>query len=151
MKFRIEFIPEEAAEEIVLYCHSLDENTKKQSEAIEAMLEDRPAIIYYKQEQEFYLPSKDVLFFETDGETVHAHTREDVFKVNYRLYQLEDILPSDFLRISKSTVCNTGQVLSLSKTLGASVLVQFFGTKKQVYASKLYAKSLKETLSKRRR
>ena len=151
MRFRIAFIPEDAEEEIVLHCHHLDENIKKQCDAIEALISDKPAIIYHKADQEFYLPSKAILFFETDGETVYAHTKEDMYKVSYRLYQLEDILPPEFLRISKSTVANTRQIVSLSKTLGASVSVQFFNTHKQVYASKFYLKSLKESLSQRRR
>ena len=150
MRFRIEFIPDRLEEEIVLRCHNLDENIKKRCEAIEALLDDKPAIVYYKAGQEFYLPSAEVLFFETDGETVCAHTANDMFKVNYRLYQLETILPSDFLRISKSAVANTAQILSLSKNLPSSVSVQFFNTHKQVYVSRLYYSSLKQKLSQRR-
>ena len=151
MRFRIEFISGESEEEIVIRCHSLDENIKKQCEAIEALLDNKPAIVYYKAGQEFYLPSSEVLFFETDGETVYAHTVNDMFKVNHRLYQLEEILPSEFSRISKSTVANTAQILSLSKSISSSVSVQFFNTHKQVYVSKFYFKDLKQKLSQRRR
>ena len=151
MRFRIEFIPEGAKEEVVLRCHGLDENIKQQGQAIEALLEHKPAIIYHKAEQEFYLPSRDILFFETDGETVYAHTADDMFKVSYRLYQLESILPSEFLRISKSTVANTAQILSLCKTISTSVSVQFFSTHKQVYVSRFYLSALKQKLSQRSR
>jgi len=150
LRFRIEFIPDGAEEEIVLRCHSLDENIKKRCEAIETLLDDKPAIVYYKADQEFYLPSAKVLFFETDGEIVCAHTANDMFRVNYRLYQLETILPSDFLRISKSTIANTAQILSLSKNLSSSVAVQFFNTHKQVHVSRFYYSNLKQKLSQRR-
>ena len=151
MRFRIEFISRESEEEIVVRCHSLDENIKKYSAAIEALLDDKPAIVYYKEGQEFYLPSSEVLFFETDGEIVYAHTGNDMFKVNYRLYELEAILPSDFSRISKSTIANTTRILSLSKNLSSSVSAQFFNTHKQVYVSRFYFKNLKQKLSQRRR
>ena len=151
MRFRIEFIPKDVEEEIVIRCHSLDENVKKQCETIEALLDNSPVIVYHKEEQEFYFPSERILFFETDGNAVHAHTADDVFRVNYRLYQLETILPTAFLRVSKSAIVNTSQIFSLSKTLGVSLEIQFFNTHKQIYASKLYIKELKQVLSQRRR
>ena len=150
MRFRIEYIPAGDQPEIVLRCHSMDENARRQCQAIEALIQERPAIVYCKGEQEFYLPSSDILFFETDGETVCAHTAKDVFKVNYRLYQLETILPPDFLRISKSTIANTGKILSLTKSLPSSITVQFDGTNKEVHVSRFYFKTLKEKLGQRR-
>jgi len=150
VRFRIEFIPAEADEEIVLRCRTLDENVKKQCEVIEAMLDNKPTIVYYKENAEFYLPSSEMLFFETDGETVYAHTADDMFKVNYRLYELETMLPTDFLRISKSTIANTSKILSLSKNLSPAVVVQFSNTHKHVYVSRFYFKNLKQKLSKRR-
>lgn len=151
MRFRIEYVSEDADEEIVLRCRSFDENVKRQCEAIEALIEDKPAIVYYKDDQEFYLPSREVLFFETDGETVYAHTSKDMFKVNHRLYQLEEMLPSEFSRISKSAVANTSRILSLNRTLPSSVAVRFFNSPKQVYVSKFYYKDLKQKLSQKRR
>lgn len=151
MKLRIEFVHGEAEEEIVIKCRSFDENVKRQCEVIEALLDDTPAIVYYKGEQEFYLPSSEILFFETDGEDVVAHTAKDMYKVNPRLYQLEAVLPQEFMRISKSAIANTAQILSLSKSISSTASVRFFDSHKQVYASKFYLKALKEKLSQRRR
>ena len=151
VRFRIEFVSDDTEEEIVIRCHKLDENIQKHCEAIETLLDNKPAIVYYKVDQEFYFPSCDVLFFETEGEIVYAHTAGDMFKVNFRLYQLEDILPLDFMRISKSTIANTAKILSISRGISSSVLIQFLGTHKQVYASRHYANNLKQKLSQRRR
>ena len=151
MRFRIEFIAKDEEEEIVIRCHTLDENIKEYCSTIEQLIDNSPVIVYYKDEQEFYFSSEQILFFETDGKTVYAHTKNDSFRVNYRLYQLETVLPNTFLRISKSSIVNLGQILSLSKTLGQSLSVAFVNSHKQVYASKLYIKPLKEALSQRRR
>ena len=150
MKLRIEFIPRDAEPEICVRCHALDDAVKRRCEAIEQILDDKPPIVYVKDAQEFYLPPGEVLFFETDGETVFAHTRDDMYKVSHRLYELEALLPADFMRISKSTVCNTAQILSVSKNLSSSSPVQFMNTHKQVYASRFYFKDLKQKLSQRR-
>ena len=150
MKLRIEYIPRDGVEEIVVRCRTVDENVKRQCEAIEALINDKPAIVYLKGSQEFYLPSGDVLFFETDDETVYAHTADDMYKVTYRLYELEEILPPTFMRVSKSAVANTERILSVSHNFQSSSPVQFRHTHKQVYVSRFYFKALKHKLSQRR-
>jgi len=149
LRFRIEYIDLAEDEEIILRCHSLDENIRRHCQAIEAMLDERPAIVYTKGEQEFYLISRDILYFETQGETVYAHTAKDLFKVNYRLYQLESMLPPEFLRISKSTIANTARILSLTKSVSSNT-IQFAGSNKEVHVSRFYFKELKQKLSQRR-
>lgn len=151
MKLRVEFIHDNEDEEIVIKCRSFDENVKRQYEVIEELLDEKPAIIYYKGNQEFYLPCSEVLFFETDGDEVIAHTAKEMYTVSHRLYQLEAILPPEFMRISKSAVANTAQILSLSRTISSTASVSFFNTHKQIYVSKFYYKSLKHKLSQRRR
>ena len=47
-----------------------------------------------------------VKVFETEEKVVYAHTKDDMFQVKYRLYELEEILPGYFMRISKSTILN---------------------------------------------
>jgi len=150
LRFKIEFIPPKEEEEIILRCHTMDENIRLKCSAIEAMLHNKPAIVYHKEDREFFLPSSDILFFETDGELVYAHSKNEMFSVNYRLYQLEEMLPHEFVRISKSTVANSSQIMSLTKTLPSSVSVQFFNTHKQVHVSRHYHKQLKQKLSQRR-
>jgi len=150
MKLRIETISRDAEEEIVIRCRQINDSVRKQCEAIETLLGNKPPIIYYKKNQEFYLPAGDILFFETDGETVYAHTADDMYKVNFRLYELEEILPPEFMRVSKSTVANTAKIFSVSKNLSSSAPVQFTKTHKQIYVSRFYFKELKQKLSQRR-
>ena len=138
MKLRIEYVPRDADEEIVVRVRAIDAAVQRKCEAIQALIDDKPAVVYYKAGQEFYLPAGDVLFFETDGETVYAHTCDDMYKVHHRLYELEGILPTEFMRISKSTVANTAQILSVSKNLASSSPVQFAHSHKQVYVSRFY-------------
>jgi len=150
MRFRIEYIGEGDEQEIILRCFRMDENIRKQCTAIENLLDERPTIVYYKGDREFYLPSREVLFFETGGnETVYANTSKDVFKVNHRLYQLENLLPPEFMRVSKSTIVNTVRILSLTRNLSATT-AQFIGSHKEVHVSRHYFKALKEQLSQRR-
>ena len=66
--------------------------------------------------------------------------------MRHRLYELEEFLPSYFLRVSKSTILNSKEVYSITKSLTASSLVEFRGTHKKVYVSRNYYKALKTML-----
>ena len=60
-----------------------------------------------------------------------------------KLYELENILPNSFLRISKSTIVNIQKIYSLSHSV-SSHLITFQNSHKQVYVSRMYYKVLKE-------
>ena len=103
-------------------------------------------VTFYKEDAEYFLPVSEILFFETDGGIIRAHTANDEFEAKYKLYELEDKLPFYFLRISKSTILNTHKVYSITKNLAGASKVEFQGTYKTVYCSRNYYKALKETL-----
>ena len=149
IKFRIEFIGEDEQEEIVVRCRKIDENVQRLVDAIEQS-EVPQAIVYTRRDQEYYFPPTDILFFETDGDKVHAHTEKETYEVSERLYQLEEMLPREFMRISKSTIANTAKILSLSRTVMSSMPVEFNNTPKKVHVSRMYYKALKDRLTNRR-
>ena len=82
------------------------------------------------------------LFFETDENGISAHTRTDAYQVKYKLYELEELLPRFFMRVSKSAILNTNHIYSINRNLTASSVVAFLNTHKQVYVSRYYYKPL---------
>ena len=44
---------------------------------------------------------------------IYGRTREEAYEVRQKLYELEEILPIAFCRISKSTIVNTKQIYSI--------------------------------------
>lgn len=149
VKIRIETVPGLDEDEVVIRCASVDEKVQQlQKRLLEQAAEGQ--IVFYKENQEFYFPLSDILFFETEGEAVYAHTTADAYRTKYRLYELEEMLPRAFVRAAKSTIVNTGRVYSVARDLTASSLVQFAGTHKQVYASRRYWRALRERLAERK-
>ena len=73
-----------------------------------------------------------ILFFETDENGISAHTRDEMYQTRYKLYELEDMLPGVFMRVSKSTILNTDQIYSIDRNLTASSVVAFLNTHKKV-------------------
>ena len=150
MKIKIEIDENLTEEEIVIRGSSLTEEMTAVQRAVAEVLARKQTLTFYKKETEFYIPLDEILFFETEAGSISAHTAEDVYTVKYKLYELEQVLPRNFVRVSKSTILNTSKVYSVERNLTASSVVEFAGSHKQVYVSRYYYKSLKISLEEKR-
>lgn len=150
MKIRIELDEQLKEEEVVIRCQSLTEEVREIQKAVSDLVSKKQRFVFYRGDTEYYLPLESILFFETEEKVVCAHTVDNVYQVRYRLYELEEILPGYFMRVSKSTILNTDKVLSISRNLTASSVVEFWHTHKQVYVSRYYYKPLKLKLEEKR-
>ena len=144
MKLRIEVTDGLPEYEVVIRCGRVDDTVQKLQAYIQSL--NKPKLTFYKGQQEFYLPFEEILFFETDGEQVHAHTESDSFRVKHRLYELENLLPSTFARAAKGTIVNASRIYAISRNLTSSSLIRFSGTHKQVFVSRHYYQSLKDKI-----
>jgi Response regulator of the LytR/AlgR family len=149
MKVRIEVTDDLTEDEVLIRCGRVDESIQKIHQFILEQSKSGPKITFYKQNQEYYFPLEDVLFFETEGEHVYAHTADDAYLIKYRLYELEQMLPRSFARVAKSTIVNVRQVYSITRNLASSSLVQFADSHKQVYVSRYYYGELRQRLKER--
>jgi len=150
MKFKIELDSDLTENEFIIRCASMDPAILKIQQAVADIVMSTPKIPFYKGETEYYLPLEDILFFETSQLGIETHTADDMFQVKYRLYELEEILPNHFLRVSKSTILNADKIFSINRSLTSSNLVQFYKSHKQVYVSRYYYKHLRKRLDERR-
>ena len=103
MKVRIEIDSNIEEDEIIIKCKELTKSIQK----IEETIQQENQIInftFYKDNTEYYIPLNSILFFETSGNEINAHTSNEIYKVKYKLYELEEILPINFIRVSKSTI-----------------------------------------------
>jgi len=149
MKVKIELENDLVEDEVIIRCSDLNENIKKLQETILKSASNYEKIIFFKDGKEYYLQLNAILFFETNGNDVDAHTPNDTFRVKYRLYELEESLPNNFVRISKSTILNINHIYSIDKNLTSSSIVQFYNTHKKVYVSRYYYKGLRKNLERK--
>lgn len=90
------------------------------------------------------------MFFETEGSTINVHTRDNIYRTKLKLYELEEMLPGNFMRVSKQAILNINKIYAIDKNISASSLVHFKDTHKQVYVSRYYFKPLKNRLDEKR-
>ena len=139
----------------------LDENLREPEIAIRGSSGDvarlQDAILHISREQqklnllrdgrEYFVPAASILFFESvDGKT-WAHTANHIYLARSRIYELEQILPAYFARISKSSLANTAQIWSIQRNLAGSSVVKFRGSQKQISLSRSFYKSLIERMN----
>ena len=149
MKVRIELENDLSEAEVIIRCSQVDDMIQKIHRTILEQSNSTSKITFYKQNQEYYFPIDDVLFFETEGDHIYAHTANDVYLIKHRLYELEELLPRQFARTSKSTIVNTLQVYSITRDLTTSSLIRFRNSHKQVYVSRHYDRQLRQRLRER--
>ena len=148
MKLRIEIDGNLEETEIVIKTPTLTDEIAD----LQRLLQESkaPRLTFYKGTGEYYLDLSEILFFETDGEKIYGHTREEAYEVRQKLYELEEILPIAFCRISKSTIVNAKQIYSIEKSFSGTSTVNFYQTHKQVHVSRHYYQLLKERLKEMR-
>ncbi len=149
MKVRVELTDGTEEDEVVIRCGRVDDTVRELCRYIREQAGPECALVFYKENREFYFPLENVLFFETEGECVYAHTADDAYLVKRRLYELEQALPRSFVRVSKSAIANVRRVYSVTRDLSSSSLVQFAGSHKQIYASRRYYQELRLRLQER--
>lgn len=151
MKVTIE-IDENLDEEIVVIkCKNLDDRIVQIQKMLAEQSSKDLTILLYKDEKEYYITLDEILFFETENKQIRAHTKNEIYETNYKLYELEEILPGAFMRISKSAIVNINHIYSITRNLTSSSVVEFAGSHKQVYVSRNYYKALVERISEKRR
>ena len=107
-------------------------------------------MIFYKGDTEYYVNLSKILFFQTESSAIYAHTTTDAYETKYKLYELEEILPASFVRISKSAIVNSSLIYSIQRNLTSSSVISFNNTHKEIYVSRAYYKMLKLKMDERR-
>lgn len=148
MKVCIELDPQMDEPEMIIRAPRLTEDVARLQQLI--LEQKMTPLTFYKDRSEYFVDVSEILFFETDGEKIYGHTREEAYEVRQKLYELEEILPIAFCRVSKSTIVNTKQIYSIEKSFSGTSTVNFYQTHKQVHVSRHYYQLLKERLKEMR-
>ena len=149
LKIRIE-MSEDVQEEVVIRCREITPEIIRLQQLLSGNSDRSNQFLVYKGDTEYYLNVNDIIFFETEGNAVMAHTRDDVYETRRKLYELEELLGGRFQRISKSAIVNVDKVYSIKRNVTSSSAIEFQGTHKQIYVSRAYYKILREKLEEKR-
>lgn len=150
MKITVEISENCIEDEVVIRCREYSDIVNRIQKAVADVTTKETKMALFQNNKEFYVPIEEILFFESDGDVICAHTASEMFATKYKLYELEKLLPWYFSRISKSAILNVKKVYSITKNITAASSVEFLGTPKQVYVSRAYYKPLKSKIEEMR-
>lgn len=150
MKVKIEIEEGLAEEEIVIRCGRLNDLVVGIQNYISEQGNGKRCLSLRSGEKTFFIPLEKIFFFETEGRELRAHTANKMFSCDYKLYELEELLPGRFMRISKSSIANLDCVYSITKNLAASSIMEFRDSSKKTLVSRSYYKAVTERLNARK-
>ena len=147
MKVRIE-IDDSAEEEVVIRCRKLTDSVIALQKYAESGTECGCVLTLNSGGREYFVPSDDIFRFESFCGKTYAFTKNEEYTTTLRLYELSDILPSRFIRVSKSCLLNTDTVTSISRS-ATGVCEAQLSSGDVVYISRMYYKPFREQLNER--
>ncbi len=150
MKIKIEIDKSLEEDEIILHCRELNEDAIDLQQKISNIVGSTMRLTVNKGDTQYYLKVSEILFIETADQMIAVHTANQIYNMKQKLYELEQILPGSFLRVSKSTIINTSKIRSVRRNLTGSSEVEFEGSHKQTYVSRSYYPLLSNKLEEKR-
>ena len=149
MRVKIEIEEGLIENEVIIRCGCLDDEIISLQNAISKQNNGKQCLALCDGGTDYYIPMNEIYFFETEGREIRAHTADKIFACAYKLYELEELLPGGFMRISKSTIPNLDYIYSITRNLTASSLAEFKDSNKTVMVSRSYYKAVLERLRER--
>ena len=144
MKVSIRTVETKEQEQVILECISL---TKDFEAVREYALSKGEKIAVFKDGKEINLiRQEDILYIEAVGELVFTYTKESVYEIKLRLYEIEEQLKGKkFVRCSKSVILNICKVMSIRPALNGRFLAKM-ENEEEIMISRQYAKDVKKCI-----
>lgn len=143
MKIKI-FIDKEHDEEVVIYAREKTELVDK----IERLVKGEGNIVAKRDRVSYNIELSDVVCFTAEDNKVFVHAGKEIFEVDEKIYELEESLPDNFLKINKSCIANIDRIKSFDATISGTLAVNFKNGERD-YVSRRRMKHVKERLIKK--
>lgn len=138
MKFKL-IIDTKKDEEVVVTAH---ENTAliKQIESLVMQYSSTNKIVAYSEDDTLIIPFDEIECIAVEnGKTWLINSAGKRFKIKQRLYELEKILPSNFIKINKSSLANENCIKKFTASFSGAVDVVFMCGYKDYVSRRCFA------------
>ena len=129
-------------EEITIYAHEKSPLVCEIEELVKSYSVD---LIGYTENETVKLNLNDIYCFFTEDNKVFALTENEKYRLKSRLYQIEESLSDNFVKINQSCIANIKKIDKFKATVGGSLTV-IFKNGHIDYVSRRNLKNVKERL-----
>lgn len=141
MKYKL-IIDETKDEELIITCH----HKREVFDQIEQLITNMDAqLIGYENEDIVILNYDDVVCFVSDNNKVFALVEKHKYLIKKRLYQIEEQLDLNYVRINQSCIANIKQISKFSASFNGFLQVHFKNGYSD-YVSRRELKNVKERI-----
>lgn len=134
---------------VSIECRELDDSVQDLLDFIKG--KETEFLVGRDGEMQHILKPDEIHYFHTENDGVVAVTAVGSFKLKEKLYELEEILPSNkFIRLSKSVIANLHELSRFEASFNGTLCVYFKSGAKE-YVSRTYVNAIKEALKVNRR
>ena len=143
MKITIETPKPNEEDEIIVRCHTLDEDVMC---LICRLKDEKSSLTAYQDRDIVKLSPKDIYYFEAVDNKVFACCEKKVYEIKLKLYEIEEGFSNrDFIRISKSIIVNLNKIKSVSPMFNGRFEAKLQNDEK-IIISRQYVHVLKKAL-----
>lgn len=104
-------------------------------------------LILFKEDEQFFVDAKEVVFFEAADGKVNVRTTNGCFSTKQKLYELKDMLsPLPFAQINKSVIVNIDFVKSVQAEFSGNYTLKLKSGKEILTISRKYMKEFKSKI-----
>ncbi|WP_270525158.1 LytTR family DNA-binding domain-containing protein [Longibaculum muris] len=102
-------------------------------------------IMGYKRDKKYFIQIESIYYIELVDKKTFIYTKEECYESPLWLYQIEEQLDQQFIRVNKSTILNMKYIKSLKADIGSRIIV-YLDNQDQILVSRTYAKEFKKRL-----
>lgn len=144
MRVSIRKILNKEAERVIIECVEITPEIKEIHSYVQSKGMELSGMVDGQYRKKFQL--EDVYYFEALDEKVFAYTKEEVYEIRMRLYEVEETYRNQhFIRCSKSVVINLMLLESISPALNGRFFAHMKNGEK-LMISRQYASGVKQVV-----
>lgn len=121
------------------------ENNNKIDQIVKICNSTDEKILGYTDDSFKVLDENEICYFNIEDRKIYANTKNEKYLVKKRLYEVEELLNNNFIKISQSAIINIKHVLKFELSFNGTITCIFKNNTKE-YVSRRFVPLLKKKL-----
>lgn len=142
MKVKVQENNDIEEDEIIINCKKINHDIQTIIDFIKTI---NSKIKGVKEDKTFLIDLKNIFYFESVDKKSFVYTKDDVFEITLRLYQIEELHNNNFFRASKSTIINISKIKELDPVISGKIKITL-DNNEHLLVSRQYVPILKKIL-----
>ena len=110
---------------VTIEAPEMNDDIKMMVDIIESFSNSKKNLISYSDGKKYILSTNDILYFYSEGKKNYCKTENGIYQVKEKLYELENTLNNNFVRISSSCIINLNYIKCFESAFSRNIEVVF--------------------------